>query len=388
MNAVPNPVLVDTGMTATTSVMYNNDAPLFDVFLWERRNFQAWKRIAVESVRAPTGNPKKQGIIHRSLRPGELLQVVLYQQRDADPNVVFGDPEPVSTTAVVALRRAPESTLIVSEEFGPTGTSFVWAPRTSIPTLAVLQVSTEPPVTMAGGIQKFTRPIGPGYLNGYAKDHRLEIASPQLLPGNPFHALLRVTDSQGNWQYHHQAFTTWRRTVTVRLKELHIINDGASGDNTARFSVWVLQGDNPLESHLPRPKLKSATTIPERDISDSPSPGHESQEFIQLGQFSPSVVVLGPEVVTSDFRAVGVLTRGVASDSPGIDDIAGNYLPGPSAPPGEFSGSFLGDPFFDFPVGSQAEEVENRQLVVVAVPLDDREFEYTVEARISVEYGP
>jgi len=390
MVATPDPVLIDVDAgesVRTTSVVYNTDFAGAQAFLWERQNGGGWTRIPPDRIEHPTGDPDEQGVVVRQLSVGDVYQVLLYHDEDVDPNSGIGDPDPDLRATVVGLRKGPESRdLITSEEFGPTGTAFVWSPQTAGPTFAVLQVGKEPPETDADGIQRLPRPIWTVTSDGFHDSHSLEISSTRLLPGNPFHALLRITDPQGNWQFRHEPFVTKRRRVTVRLEDIHIINDGAPGNNTASFRIWVLTGA----------RLRSRCDIPERDISDSPDPGHESLEFIQLGNLCQSpVVVLGPEVVTHPRTdnlgndTLAILTRGSASVTVGEDDISGNFLPhsatGPHEPD-QFFGTVFHDAFFRFPIGSANERVENRRFAVRAEPLTDHEFEYDVRVRISVDY--
>jgi hypothetical protein len=381
--ALPGSVMIDVDEGELTGpVMIHYKAQFFsEPIIWQRIVGEDWERIenlADRLMLIPTGNPDDEGVFIRHLRPGDIYEVLLHHDENADPNVAVDDPSPDARATAMGLRKGPEATgLVVNEEFGPNGTSFEWHLETAETTFACLDVSANPPITDIEGVQFFPEVVDT-VSSGLSTSHDLEVASPALLPGNPFHALLRVVDQDGNWQIRHEQFETKRRRVTVQLRELHIVNDGAPGNNTASFRIWVLQGT----------KLRAQCVLPEREISDSPSPGSESQEFIQLGPNCPPPVVLGPEVVTDDNNLVSILTRGVASVTVGSDNVSGNFLPtAPSAraEPDDFSGYMFGRGF-NFPIGRAREKVENRRFVVRANPLTDHEFVYDVEARISVDY--
>ena len=95
-----------------------------------------------------------------------------------------------------------------------------------------------------------------------------------------------------------------QRSLSVVLDQIHIIDDGADGDTTGSFKVWVLNGA----------RLKNRFDVPEQAISDSPSPGNISEEFIRFSDISPDVTVeIGPDTVTTTGinrnDTLGMLTR-------------------------------------------------------------------------------
>jgi hypothetical protein len=103
----------------------------------------------------------------------------------------------------------------------------------------MLQVSDSPPFKDNTGVDRFLAPIATISDNSNINHDR--ILSP-LLPGNDFFYLMRVVDADGNWQVISDTSRTKQRTVTIDFEVLHIINDGASGDTTAEFRMWVMDG--------------------------------------------------------------------------------------------------------------------------------------------------
>jgi hypothetical protein len=404
MTAAPDTVLIDVDageVTGRTFVTYDRRPGFLPpIQLWERGVQSAdWTKVDLPTrvIQSQSGDLDKDGTFFEDLRPGQVYRAVMYHDESIDPNVSFDDPLPDADISVIALRKGPESAnLFASEEFGPFGTGFFWDIKSTQDTVMTLQVSQDEPQTDANGIQRFVTPITT-VTSDFGLTHPLEAASPQLLPGNRFHALARLTDSDGNWHFRHKRFTTKKRKVTVTFDRIHIINDGAPGNNKASFRIWVLEGH----------RLVSQCILPEREISDSPSPGLGHQEFIQLGAECPPPVVLGPAAIIGESpdthfttnERLGILTRGIATVTVGPDDIAGNFLPGaapvprpgePPPPPNLFSGFFWGGQTFSFPIGIAHEAVQNEPFTVRAIPLgggSGNEFEYDVRVRFSVEYS-
>jgi Integrase core domain len=204
-------------------------------------------------------------------------------------------------------------------------------------------------------------------LDADVDQHDISSGSAAYLPGNSFHALLRVNDHHGNWQTAQQPFTMKRRSITVDLDEIHIIDDGADGSTTASFFVWVLNGA----------RLKNRFDVPEQTISDSPSAGDVSEELVRFSDISSDVTVeIGPDTVTTTGingnDTLGILTRGIAAVTIGDDHISGDYLPGPDLGPGDPPDLFTGSPdpgtLFPFPIGRDHEEVDRQPFVVRAKP--------------------
>ena len=383
MFATPDPVLIDGETSGTTVVIYSTGFTAERAFLWQRRNFGDWSRVS--DIDAPTGNPNSEGTFAVTMQLGEVYDVVLFHEPDVDPSQP-DIPAPDLQTTVVALKKAPADVSLISapDEFGTTGTSIQWTFSTTRPTAATVQVGKEPPVVGSDGMPRFDTVLASLTDFGFLTSHDIRMKSRGLLPGNSFHALLRVSDQHGNWQTAQQPFRMKQRSVTVVLDQLHIIDDGADGNTTASFKVWVLDGA----------RLKNRFDVPDQTISDSPSPGNVSEEFIRFSDISPEVKVeIGPDTVTTTGvnrnDTLGILTRGIAAAF-GDDNISGNYLPGPGLAPGDPPDLFTGTPdpgtLFDFPIGHAAEVVDQQPFVVRAKPLGSHEFEYDVSVMISVHY--
>jgi hypothetical protein len=314
--------------------------------------------------------------------------VLLYHDADVDPNQGIGDPDPDLRTTVVGFKKGPADVHLIGtpNESAPTGTSFEWSFETARPTVAMLEIGHEPPVTGPSGIPAFDTVITSFTSNGFSTSHDLKTASRAYLPGNPYHALLRVSDQHGNWDAEHRPFTMWKRKIDVVLDQIHIVDDGADGDTTASFKVWVLHGA----------RLKNQFDVPEQTISDSPSPGDVSEEVIRFADISPDVdVTIAPHIVSTSGNnrndTLGILTRGIAAAT-FSDHISGDFLPGPPLEPGDPSDLFSGtlDPgtLFDFPIGRDVEVVQALPFSVRALPKGDHEFTYDVTVAISVDYTP
>lgn len=349
-------------------------------YLWERIVGEAWTPIdpLEDRVIPEKGkDPKEEGFFLQELHPGQTYQVRMYHDESVDPNRSDQSAD-AEASAVGLLKGVGPSELISLDEHGAGGTFFECHVRTVVATQAFLQVSAAPPTFDAEEFGSFKSVLGDDTDEVLATSHALEVASEALLPGNPFHALLLVVDGEGNWQMEHHAFTTKRRRVTIGFEELHVINDGAEGNNEARFTNWILQGN----------RIQSVCNVPEQEITDRPSPGEELLEHIPLGFHCGLPITLGPERITADNWRLAILTRGIAPVTIGSDEKAGNFLPGP---PGSSPDIFGGSPFpganFPFPVGSKREEMKDEPFEVTAIPFaSDDELRYSVLALFSVEY--
>jgi hypothetical protein len=197
-----------------------------------------------------------------------------------------------------------------------------------------------------------------------------------LFAGNDFFALGLVVDKDGRWETFTVPFTTKQRKVTLDFSELHILNDGALGDTTAEFNIWVRQGDKTIKHFF-------FGDIDNFRISDSPDPGHETEEHIPLAAHCAQVQI-GPEVITSDNHDIGILIRGLCRHTAGSNEPCANYLP-PSDFPDNRS-TPPGAKFF-FPTGTGESPPGFRTLVNHAMPqVDGDEFEFNVTTNVTVEY--
>ena len=352
--------------------------------LWERTVGQQWTPIPLDPPRiisSPSGNAKQDGSFSQTLKPGQVYQVVLYNG-SIDPNVVDPDgasreQRPDASVTVMALLKDPERTnLIVDQARGIGGTWFRKVVQTTVPTFFVLQAGDRAPFADTDGLERFQAPLVTVFdLPGTQHDRLIE----PLLPGNPIFSLMRVIDDDGNWQTAVDLFLTKQRKVTISFDVLHVINDGAEGDTTAEFRIWVMEGGSVAHGYF----FGNVDTF---KITDRPSPGDEDQELIPLAPLCPTFV-LGPTVVTHDTEEVGILTRGLIFRTVGANEHSRNFFSLGDAFPDALGGNALvpSRALFPFPTGA-AETVQDVPLVVRTTPEGDVEFEYDVTARFTVEY--
>jgi hypothetical protein len=388
LKAFPDVVVIDRKgghRTGTTGILYVGDAASGQVpMLWERTVGQKWTPIPLDPPRiisSPSGNAKQDGSFSQTLKPGQVYQVVLYN-RSIDPNVVDPDgasreQRPDASVTVVALLKDPERTnLIVDQARGIGGTWFRKVVRTTVPTFFVLQAGDRAPFADADGLERFQAPLATVFDRpGTQHDRLIE----PLLPGNPIFSLMRVIDDDGNWQTAVDLFLTKQRKVTISFDKLHVINDGAEGDTTAEFRIWVMEGGSVVQGYF----FGNVDTF---KITDEPSPGDEDQELIPLAPLCPTFV-LGPTVVTDDTEEVGILTRGLIHRNVGANEHSRNFFSLGDEFPDALAGNALvpSSALFPFPTGV-AETVQNVPLVVRTTPEGDVEFEYDVTALFTVEY--
>ncbi|GAA4564065.1 hypothetical protein [Planotetraspora kaengkrachanensis] len=367
LTASPDAPLIEPGTSAPVSVQYINTNGFFEIFLWERIVGEKWQLIDLASrVTDPIHDVTKEGIIFQRIGAGQIYQVRMYHEKDANPNEP-DMPRPDAQVTVVGLAKGPDpANLAETQEMGVGGTWASWHITTTVPTFFTVQVSAAPPEVDGDGMPFFVNPLAFGATNAFDTNHFLEVASWDLVPGNSYHALVLLSNEKGEWQVLQFALQTKLRKVTIVLDEIHVINDGDFGDNKARFSVWVKEGGKDVRGF----------NLPEREISDRPDPGKEWQEHIKLpADWSP--VVIGPAQVTLENATVSILTRGVAPVVIGKDQIAGNFV----------GAKAFHDALFRFGIGSADEEVQGAQLTTRAIHLSsDDEFEYSVTAFFTVEY--
>ena len=197
-----------------------------------------WERVPLEPPMVDCLNPTAcefSGKFKKTLLPGRVLQVRLYGD-DTDPNVE-DEPRPADEVTVVAVLKQPESVeLIASIDQNVGGTWFRKHVTAVQPTFCTLEVSDKAPVTGSDGVPRFAQPplhVVFDDTNAMLKiEHDLLVKSKHgtLLPGNEFHALVRVFDEFGNWDVRPQTFKTSPRKVTIDYDEVHIVNDGCFGD--------------------------------------------------------------------------------------------------------------------------------------------------------------
>jgi hypothetical protein len=357
-------------------VRYENAFFPLSAFVWARTVGRRWERVDPGDI-SPVGGSDidKAGKFTHQIAIGEVYDVVIYHEEKWDPNVRLSDPEPDGRGTAFGIVKGPEAEdLAPFGEVGAGGTFVSWYTDAREPVFAVLKVSEKEP-TLIDGVLDFADPPTIGTLVGDDFDRHVgfELASHAFFQGSEYHLLRRLVDSTGDWQVLRADRTTRLRKITVDWKWIHVVNDGADGHNQASFQAWMLEGAT-TDGHI---------ALPLREITDRPSPGEESMEWIDLsgGPVAQPQVVIGPKAFTSENRQLLLLTRGIA-DATGEDDRAGNFLPGPGIVPGTpFEGAE-----YAFPIGSDLEAVKEDQHFVDATPLNDGEFAYSVEIAVTVEY--
>lgn len=375
-------LLIEAGQTRTVTLTYKNAFSGLPAFLWERtlRPGARWVRVDASRIR-PIGDDIDEGGRFRSpaLSPGQSYEVLLYHvdEDEADPNRTPTDPPPDAKATVFAALKGPGPTELVQEPFesGAGGTYFSTSFSTQGDTFVQLSVSELEPVANADGVLEFAAPptIGAIEGTGFFGQWNLVLASEGYLQGADYHGLLRVVDLDGHWQTIHLPFTTRLRTVVAQFTQIHIVNDGDFGQNTANFKGWIMEGDTPVASFW----------LPDRTIWDQPTPGSESMEWIELntGPLAQPSVTLGPKATTPDDRTLSLLTRGIAKVEVGSDTASGNFLPGSTIVPG----TPLGEVAYRFPIGLN-EEVEEDDFFVDATPISGGEFAYSLAMSVTVTY--
>ncbi len=383
--ASPDVLVIDrqAGQQTGTAHITYSARPGDEPRLWERIvGAGPWVRVDLKAPRilsSPSGDPQVDGQFSQTLSPGQVYQVVMYSWDDFDPNEV--DPNGPSRrradglVTVIAVLKDPESReLVTSQDQNVGGTWFRKTVSTVQPTTFTLQVSSDPPFVDADGIERFVAPLGTFYGTDLATSHDGQVEP--LLPGNDLFSLTRVVDEVGNWQTLEETIRTRRRKVTIEFDKLHIINDGANGDTTAEFRIWVVEGEAAVKGFF----FGDVDTF---EITDRPSPGEEHKELIPIGTFCPPFTI-GPKDVTDSTYRVSILTRGLCWRAFGANDYTSNFRLGD-----EFPGPKTSVPHhasFRFPTGDHEQvngapfSVRTRQQVV------DVEFEYAVFMRVTVTY--
>lgn len=389
LSAEPPIVLIDPGLDFVPFTVVVRTSGGLLPRLWERRDFAQWTPVpSGDVVHGPDPAPGS-GRITRAVRLGQVVEVVLAHDIDFNPNQSLDPIEPDGRVAVPGVRSGGRSPNLASDEaFPEAGTAFGWQVNAAVPVFAMAQVAAAPPATDPTGLLAFRAPLSSAIGGAFTRRTYLEALA--NLPGRTLHALLLLVDEQGNWSLRDKPFTLLERAITVEHQTIHIVNDGAPGDTSASFFVWTLLGN----------RLQNRVSVPEQDISDRPSPGHESEEFIDLTRFAEHQVDIDPFTVQeaaggdpgNDTSVLAVLSRGVGDVTFDTDNVASNYLPRPAPGAGQpanlFSGRIIDvhNAVFGFPVGRGVETLHGREFIVKAKPLNS-EFEYDVVSSISVRYG-
>jgi hypothetical protein len=385
------------------TVKWDADIPE-QVFLWHKLHDAPWKPVhpTVPNGDIPSPDGRK-GHYQQSVDAG-VYQAVAFLDANINPNhaSTFTDPGPLGFALCLVLRDHVD-TLLDREELGSGGTWTGWGPIATEPTFAFMRVSTtEPlhpdtPADVAPEWLDFPQIDGTGALTEVFDqgsnvqlgiNHAIEIAPPGLptgpaglLPGRDYWRLELLVALDGRWQINKRQVQLKNRTVTIILKEIFIVDDGADGDGEASFKIWVVDGVT----------FASACYLPDRTISDEPDPGHEDEEHIALSADCQVPITLGPRFIASDrdYR-VAILTRAIGKHAIGTDDISGNVDPQPDDKPPVGIGRSA---FLVFRTGSNQTggELADGPLQPFSIPGDpisaDNEFSYQIHGTYSVTYN-
>ena len=375
----PSIILVDVnvGETSGSAEVKFEVTGIPEAFIWERKLGSSW-------VKRDLQGSETQGDEWTITLPvGGRYQVALYAERDANPNNSedLSDPEPLFVKSAVAIRKEGPSPLIQGiPEQGPTGTSYTWSPITAIETFRIMHVGEDPPTQNPNEPFVINDPIG-STRGGPSTNLSLEFASQSLLPGNAYWATLLVFDGAGRWESRKVNFRLWKRTVTIKLDEIRIIEDGADGNRDATLRVWVCAGNT----------FVSSCEFIDIRISDLPDPGKGFMETIGLTGVCDDEIIIAPNQVQEEKRRIYILTRGIGDS--GLfetDDIVGNFEVTNSFPDVTPDLNHVNpDAFLHFPVGANQEAVENRQFSSFTEPQNnggDNTFSYQITARYWVTY--
>lgn len=403
--AIPDMVIVENDIgktTGTTSISYEKSTDAIRPILWERFVGKPWTIIELKPPRiisSPSGDPEIDGVFSTTMAPGKVYQVVMYHEHvpSIDPNVL--DPNapqnqnvedrPDALLTVVAMLKKPDpSNLITDQNTNTGGTWFFKQVATNVPTSFQFQVSKDKPFKDADGVDRFISPLGTVIGLQATTNHTGEVQN--LLPGNDFFSLARVVDTKGNWQVVIDQRRTKQRTVKIDFGKLHIINDGANGETTAEFRIWVMEGNTSVKDFF----FGNIDNFPiwDKGADNGPEDSSEwNKEFIKLSQrtdFGLPLLpfILGPKDVTNDTFDIGILTRGLCYRTFGPNDHTSNFGIGDNFPnPTAFVPR---NAKFPFPTGSGKENVNNRSFTVRARPQTvDVEFEYELTVFFTVTYN-
>jgi hypothetical protein len=300
LQAKPDVLIVDieAGQTwRTTEIEYSKE-PTYAV--WHRWRSGAWLRVVLQ-VTAPDDPALSHGYFTSpKLEPGWVYQVEIWD-RGIDPNRVPNvDPTPRALASIVvfALKKRPERRTFFSDENQRTGGTYhEHQVATTAPVHAYMAVSTDPPVTDSNGFMTF------GRVDGYTwepinQSFLLQITD--LLPGNPYHEVLRLSDAFGNWEFVSRDFDTLRRRIRLEPTDLYINDDGddlSNGEGSFRFTVETYPGATPGGIQT----LTYANGNLETGKSVTPVPG--------------GTIVLGPDRVSEATRNIRFSVAGIEDDS-------------------------------------------------------------------------
>ncbi|RJK96367.1 hypothetical protein [Vallicoccus soli] len=351
-----DPVVVDrdAGETdATTVVTYQKQE---HEVLWLRPPGGGWDRPNLFLL-VGEADAEERGSFAFVLRPGEVLQVVVYRDGLMPSEEV---EEQLRAEAYVRVHCLLGRRDLISDRGQQTGgTWHRQSVATHVPTRVVLAAVTPvPPVLGPAGFPVLTAVAeARATRDGTGTLHELVLLP--LLPGQHRFCTVVVADDAGDWDVLVTELDTLRRQLTVEFPTLHVYDDGDPGGyGEASFTFQV------LHRRAPDPVLLQEFHRPTADIDDWGETARPyALGFAHVGQ---------PQRVRDGEQHVWVASRGLEEDGfleP--DEAAGSWgvrLPLPSGP---------------------WEEVTGAQMRLDCPPSSDgSSFHYGVDVRWSVAYVP
>jgi hypothetical protein len=378
----PSTLLIDCKIPGQdrSTITYELRLEFFE--LWERINGDPWVKVDVPN-RAHDFNvingfnplddtPEYRKRLEVSGRffsalitPGDVYEVRVFvrSQSDFDPNI-DGANQFITTLDVFALCSEPKKTSFLNDfsaEIG--GTYYFITSVTSAPTRMKSWIGETPPITLSNGQQDLKSPTSSVTTTSIATVHIHELTP--LLPGTPYHILIRLSDIKGNWQFVNLTNTTKRRLATVFFDKLYIINDSDSAsDGNAYYYFKIIEGTSIVFN-------RRYPGRGEKILGDGASVSLPST----LGQY------LGPKRVFPGQGAILVAVRGFDVDRfwpfPDSEETASNYE----------EGFGLDGAALEIPFGRWGEVVLNGRKTLHAKPETvDNEFEFLVEVGYTITY--
>jgi len=217
LRANPNLILVKRGETSgTTQISYEKRA---SERIWHRIGPTPTTKWELKDFSALPADQEREAETKFSYPSPEVPPGRIYQVRVMDPGADPNRTLPEGVQAAVNVRSLLEEPLnqnLITDENGPEiGGTFVWHKiYTQEPTFKQLIVGGIAPLKQANGMLSFQDVIGSTPVpSELTQDEELEVTG--LLPGNPYFAIVLITDRLGNWQILDYPFTTLQREVTI-----------------------------------------------------------------------------------------------------------------------------------------------------------------------------
>jgi hypothetical protein len=355
LQATPDPVVVDLDAGATdgtTQVEYWKNP---DEGLWYRDRPGAWWPVEL-AVTGPEDAALSHGVFTSvPLEPGQVYEVTIWAG-DEDPNNPTVEPlaRPLATLAVFALKKRPERRQFLdNEDVLVGGTRRTHHMTTVEPVNAYEAVGTQPPQPGPDGLLRFPTIVSSTWAP-LADNFQLVVGN--LLPGTGYHALTRLSDHHGNWEFLDAALTTKLRRIELSFASIYINDDSDETSGGEGYIALHLETGNagPPEKWKSKGSLEYHGDYSSGDTVNAP----------------PGVIVAGPEAVVPETS--GIRVKVFAED----DDTTWPFISRKDVAWGAQELSATDSP---------NEDVIDHQGAVVAGPGDDG-LKVTVGFKYSVKY--